>query len=72
MSKDKYKPAGVFCTFCGKTGSEVESLISGPGVHICNECVQTASEIIQNHGKENKLQGIDRLPIPSEIKYEFL
>jgi ATP-dependent Clp protease ATP-binding subunit ClpX len=71
MSKDKYKPAGVFCTFCGKTATEVESLISGPGVQICNECVQTASEIIQNHGKENKLQGIDRLPIPSEIKYEL-
>ncbi|MBE0551430.1 MAG: ATP-dependent Clp protease ATP-binding subunit ClpX [Ignavibacterium sp.] len=71
MAKDEFKDSSVFCTFCGKSASEVESLISGPGVHICNECVQTASEIIQNHDRRAKSTKIDRLPIPSEIKEEL-
>jgi len=71
MSRDKVKPSNIFCTFCGKTASEVESLISGPGVHICNECVQTASEIIQNHGKQSQFFGTKYLPQPYEIKREL-
>lgn len=71
MSRDKFKPANVFCTFCGKTASEVDSLISGPGVHICNECVQTASEIIQNHSRQSIFSDTKHLPLPYEIK-EYL
>jgi ATP-dependent Clp protease ATP-binding subunit ClpX len=68
MSRDKFKAANVFCTFCGKTASEVDSLISGPGVHICNECVQTASEILQNHGKQSIFKDTKHMPLPYEIK----
>ena len=71
MSRDKFKPANVFCTFCGKTASEVDSLISGPGVHICNECVQAASEIIQNHSRQNIFSDTKHLPLPYQIK-EYL
>lgn len=71
MSKDKVKPTGIFCSFCGKTASEVESLISGPGVHICNECVQAASEIITSHSKKGSLFTPKDLPIPAEIKSEL-
>jgi ATP-dependent Clp protease ATP-binding subunit ClpX len=71
MSKDKVKPTGIFCSFCGKTASEVESLISGPGVHICNECVQTASDIITSHTKRGSLFAPKDLPIPAEIKSEL-
>ena len=71
MSKDKVRPAGIFCSFCGKTSSEVESVISGPGVHICNECVATASEIISSHGKKTMLSAMKHLPIPAKIKSEL-
>jgi len=71
MSKDKVKPTGIFCSFCGKTASEVESLISGPGVHICNECVQTAAEIITSHAKKGSIFTPKDLPIPAEIKLEL-
>jgi len=71
MSKDDINSSSVFCTFCGKAASEVESLISGPGVHICNECVHTASEIIESHAKRAKFTKSKRLPIPAEIKEEL-
>jgi len=71
MSKDKIKPSGIYCTFCGKMASEVESLISGPGVHICNECVTTASEIINSHSRKGGISSPKDLPIPSDIKAEL-
>jgi len=71
MANDDYSRPTVYCTFCGKSATEVESLISGPGVHICNECVQTASEIIENHQRRGRLSKTKRLPIPAEIKDEL-
>ena len=71
MAKDDLNSSSVFCTFCGKPASEVESLISGPGVHICNECIQTASDIIENHSKRTRFTESKRLPIPAEIKEEL-
>jgi ClpX C4-type zinc finger len=41
----------VHCSFCAKPSSEVEKLIAGPGVYICNECVRLCSEIL---GAEQK------------------
>jgi ATP-dependent Clp protease ATP-binding subunit ClpX len=71
MSKDKIKQANVYCSFCGKMALEVESLISGPGVHICNECVLTASEIIQSHSRKFNINEPEILPVPSDIKTEL-
>lgn len=71
MAKDDMQSSSIFCTFCGKPASEVESLVSGPGVHICNECVHTALEIIENHTKRTKFTKSKRLPIPAEIKDEL-
>ena len=49
------------CSFCGKPSSEVEKLIAGPGVYICNECVGLCSEILQAEpGEPSPLAG--RLP----------
>lgn len=71
MSKDEFKASSIFCTFCGKSASDVESLISGPGVHICNECVITASEIIENHHRRATHTKTSQLPIPAQIKEEL-
>lgn len=39
----------IRCTFCGKSPDEVERMVAGPGVHICNECVALADAIIQEY-----------------------
>lgn len=44
------------CSFCGKSKAEVETLIAGPGVYICNECVALSNDII------DEKRGITRLP----------
>jgi ClpX C4-type zinc finger len=38
--------AWLFCSFCGKAQHQVKRLVAGPGVYICNECVDIANEII--------------------------
>jgi len=58
------------CAFCGRSADEVDSLISGPDVHICNECVTSAWEIIQQHKREAKTESQELLP-PSAIKKEL-
>lgn len=37
----------LFCTFCRRTAKEVPSLIAGPGVHICGDCVSTCNKILE-------------------------
>jgi hypothetical protein len=39
----------VWCSFCGKSNTEVEKLVAGPGVHICNDCVDLAASIIEEY-----------------------
>ncbi|MEJ2655847.1 MAG: ATP-dependent Clp protease ATP-binding subunit ClpX [Desulfobacterales bacterium] len=57
----------LFCSFCGKNQKEVQKLIAGPAVYICDECIQLCSEIIEEEkGKDEK--DVDRLLIPKEIK----
>ncbi|HIW88975.1 MAG TPA: ATP-dependent Clp protease ATP-binding subunit ClpX, partial [Candidatus Ligilactobacillus excrementipullorum] len=41
----------VTCSFCGKSESQVKSMISGPGVYICNECVALAQSIMDEETK---------------------
>jgi ClpX C4-type zinc finger len=42
----------VRCSFCGKPNSEVEKVIAGPGVYICNECVQLCNEILDEEQRK--------------------
>lgn len=60
------------CSFCGKTQSEVKKLIAGPGVYICNECIELCNEIIKEDSNKTKKEWTpDRIPTPKEIK-EYL
>lgn len=60
------------CSFCGKSQDEVRRLVAGPGVYICDECVELCSEIISEEFEEEEYNEFDdRLPTPKEIK-EFL
>ena len=71
MSKKVFRNQVYRCSFCGRSADEVESLISGPDVHICNECVQSATEIILRHKKQDQLNGLPRMVPPEKIKEEL-
>jgi ATP-dependent Clp protease ATP-binding subunit ClpX len=67
MAKKGDMNDNLFCSFCGKNQKEVQKLIAGPAVYICDECIQLCSEIIEEErGKEEK--STDRLLVPKEIK----
>ena len=61
------------CSFCGKSQKQVKRLIAGPGVYICNECIELCNEMIEEEldtGSASAENG-DRLPRPAEIR-DFL
>ena len=75
MARENEKERNVRCSFCGKTQEQVEKLIAGPGVYICDECIELCMGIIgendvnpnRNTGKRVKLEE-KVLPKPHEIK----
>ncbi|KAE8764136.1 ATP-dependent Clp protease ATP-binding subunit ClpX [Georgenia thermotolerans] len=59
------------CSFCGKSQKQVKKLIAGPGVYICDECIDLCNEIIDEELAESSELGLVDLPKPREI-YDFL
>jgi ATP-dependent Clp protease ATP-binding subunit ClpX len=59
------------CSFCGKSQKQVKKLIAGPGVYICDECIDLCNEIIEEELSETSELKFDELPKPREI-YSFL
>jgi ATP-dependent Clp protease ATP-binding subunit ClpX len=59
------------CSFCGKSQKQVKKLIAGPGVYICDECIDLCNEIIEEELSETSELHFDELPKPREI-FEFL
>ncbi|MEW1955189.1 ATP-dependent Clp protease ATP-binding subunit ClpX [Terrabacter sp. NPDC080008] len=59
------------CSFCGKSQKQVKKLIAGPGVYICDECIDLCNEIIEEELAESSELGLDHLPKPREI-FAFL
>ena len=59
------------CSFCGKTQKQVKKLIAGPGVYICDECIELCNEIIVEELSEATSLGLSELPKPQAI-FEFL
>ncbi len=59
------------CSFCGKSQKQVKKLIAGPGVYICDECIDLCNEIIEEELAEATEIGLVELPKPREI-YDFL
>ena len=58
------------CSFCGKSQKQVKKLIAGPGVYICDECIELCNEIIEEelHGRiDSEAVNLDELPKPAEI-----
>ncbi|PXY27492.1 ATP-dependent Clp protease ATP-binding subunit ClpX [Prauserella muralis] len=59
------------CSFCGKSQKQVKKLIAGPGVYICDECIDLCNEIIEEELAEAGDVKLDELPKPAEI-HDFL
>ncbi len=59
------------CSFCGKSQKQVKKLIAGPGVYICDECIDLCNEIIEEELAETSELGMEELPKPREI-FDFL
>lgn len=59
----------LFCSFCGKSQSEVRKLIAGPAVYICDECIELCKDIIaEEYEKEERPRRRSEVPKPQEIK----
>ena len=61
----------VKCSFCGKSQKQVKKLIAGPGVYICDECIDLCNDIIEEELAETSEMRFDELPKPQEI-FTFL
>ncbi|AEX84657.1 ATP-dependent protease [Marinitoga sp. 1135] len=64
-----------YCSFCGRPASKVDTLIAGPGVYICNECIELFADLIEEQEAKN-IEGENagekkELPTPAEIKAEL-
>ncbi len=57
------------CSFCGKSQEQVKRLVAGPGVYICDECIELCSEIIEEEFEDTKIDAeVNDIPKPKEIK----
>ncbi|MBN1686866.1 MAG: ATP-dependent Clp protease ATP-binding subunit ClpX, partial [Spirochaetales bacterium] len=56
------------CSFCGKSGDIARRLIAGPGVYICDECVQVCKKILDEENEVLSSEFLDEIPTPQEIK----
>jgi ATP-dependent Clp protease ATP-binding subunit ClpX len=61
----------VKCSFCGKSQKQVKKLIAGPGVYICDECIDLCNDIIAEELADTTELSFEELPKPKEI-FEFL
>ena len=52
----------ITCSFCGKSHDEVNKIIAGPGVYICDECIEMCSEIIENEQTDELSEKFKTLP----------
>ena len=68
MAKYTDDKSQLKCSFCGKTQEQVKKLVAGPGVYICDECIELCNEIIEEELHEDMGTDLDGIPKPKEIK----
>ncbi|WAW15234.1 ATP-dependent Clp protease ATP-binding subunit ClpX [Peptostreptococcus equinus] len=67
MAKKDEKEQQYRCSFCGKSQDQVKRIIAGPGVYICDECIDLCSEIIKEEMVEDHNIDVDNLPTPKQM-----
>ncbi len=69
MSRRESSSSLLRCSFCGKSQNEVKKLIAGPGVYICDECIDLCTDIIEEEkGREDNKGATFKVPKPADIK----
>ncbi|SHN85673.1 ATP-dependent Clp protease ATP-binding subunit ClpX [Desulfitobacterium chlororespirans] len=68
MAKYNDEKNQLKCSFCGKTQDQVKKLVAGPGVYICDECIELCNEIIEEELNEDLGMEIGDIPKPKEIR----
>ena len=68
MAKKSSEPDILKCSFCNKDQNDVQKLIAGPTVFICDECVEVCNDIIADDKKSETKESHSALPGPQEIK----
>lgn len=68
MAKYSDEKNQLKCSFCGKTQDQVKKLVAGPGVYICDECIELCNEIIEEELSEDLAVDIGDIPKPKEIR----
>ncbi len=72
MSRDQdFRDPNPSCSFCGRNSQEVQIMIQGPMVNICNECVEASAQIVKRNMAQNRRLPIDRISTPREIKHKL-
>ncbi len=69
--KRRSSKAEIRCSFCGKRADQVEKIVTGPGVHICNECIKLCNEVLMEDVKQKPVHLHKDLPKPAEIKSQL-
>ena len=68
MSQFRRPEELLTCSFCGKSQNDVRKLIAGPGVYVCNECIDICNEIINDDERTDSVAARTTIPKPHEIK----
>ncbi|MBI4553120.1 MAG: ATP-dependent Clp protease ATP-binding subunit ClpX [Candidatus Latescibacteria bacterium] len=68
MKKRSSSRSDLRCSFCNRSADEVDRLITGPAVQICNVCVMMCNDILAEETAKGALTAVERLPTPAEIK----
>ncbi|WP_067933044.1 ATP-dependent protease ATP-binding subunit ClpX [Alicyclobacillus kakegawensis] len=68
MFKFNEEKGQLKCSFCGKTQEQVRKLVAGPGVYICDECIELCNEIVEEQLGEDEEFELKDIPKPTEIK----
>ena len=68
MYKNTDEKSQLKCSFCGKLQDQVKKLVAGPGVYICDECIELCNEIIEEELNEDVDFELKDVPKPAEIK----
>lgn len=67
MFENTDKNGPVMCSFCGKSQDQVKKIVAGPGVYICNECIDLCKEIIDEEFRDKAAEELTDVPKPREI-----
>lgn len=68
MFNDEETKGNISCSFCGKSQDQVKKIVAGPGVYICNECVDLCQEIMEEEFSKQSFDGEMTVPKPFEIR----